>query len=224
MVTADPRRLWLFPLAAILTALPWVFLFPLRGKHAEAAFLASATNWAAGYLYIVGFICLTLAIITLVAMAEVKRPSVWTVAALVLDVAAIAMISAVLGMFALADPVVASYYLSGHQDVGSLLNQLEDDFPAGINAWLLAASGVSLLGAVATGVSIWRAGIARWSGVLLAAGLPLALLITPVVSWVGSALLLGAGGWIAWRANSSEVAGGTSALQVARDSRVVSAK
>ena len=215
MTIADPRRLWLFSLAAILTAVPWVFLYPLKGKHAQAAFIASASNWAPVYLYFAGLICLLLAIMTLVAFAEVKRPSAWTVAALVLNVTAIAMINAVFGIFVLADPVVASYYLSGHQDVGSLLNQLEDDFPGSILAWLQAASGIAVIGAVATAVSTWRAGIARWSGVLLAAGLPLALLITPVVSWVGSALLLGAGGWIAWRANSRDIAEGTSDLQVA---------
>jgi hypothetical protein len=202
MRAADPRRLWLFPLAAILTAMPWVFLL----KHEQAVFIASAGNRAASYLYFAGFICLLVAIITLVAMAEAKRPSAWTVAALVLNVAAVAMVNAVLGVFALADPVVASYYLSGHQDVGQLLTQLEDDFPASIIAWLEAASAIAVIGAVATGVATWRAGIARWSAVLLAAGLPLALLITPVLSWVGSALLLGAGGWIAWRTNRRELA------------------
>ena len=212
MRTADPRRLWLFPLSAILTALPWVFIFPLRhgfeGKHEQAVFLASASYRASGYLYFAGFICLLLATITLLAMAEAKRPSYWAVAALVLDVGAVAMICAVEGgVLSLAGPTVSSYYLTGHQDVGPLLIQLSgDSFDANTNAWLLVAIGVAVIGAVATCVSTWRAGIDRWSGVLLAAGFALVLAITPRVSWVGSALLLGAGAWMAWRTNSSEIA------------------
>ena len=212
MRTADPRRLWLFPLAAILTALPWVVIFPLRhgfeGKQEQAVLLASASYRAAGYLYFAGFICLLLAIITLVAMAEVKRPSAWAVAALVLDVGAVVMICAVeAGVLSLAGPTVASYYLRGHQEVGALLVQLSgDSFDANTNTWLLVAIGVAVIGAVATGVCTWRAGIGRWSGVLLAAGFALVLDITPRVSWVGSALLLGAGAWMAWRTDSSEVA------------------
>ena len=225
MTTAARRRLWLFPLAGILTGLPWVvFLFQLRpgaGTDQEALFFVSASTQASVYAYIAGFICLLVAIATLVVMAEAKRPSAWAVAALVLDVAAVAMITAVVGgVLALADRVVASYYLSGHQDVGPLLSQLSvgGSFAPNINAWLFVANGIALIGVVATGVSTWRAGIGRWSGVLLAAGFGLTLTITPLLSWVGSALLLGAGGWIAWRTNSSEVAAETAGIASVRAS------
>lgn len=217
MRTTDPRRLWLFPLAAILTAVPWVFLLgPGRGQHEQAVSLASASYRAPGYVYFAGLICLLLAVVTLVATAEAKRPSAWALAALVFDISAVTMITAVFGILTLADPVVASYYLSGHEDVGALLRQLSGgSFAASINAWFAGAMGIGVIGAVATAVSSWRAGIGRWSAVLVAAGLVLALLIQPLVSWVGSALLLGAGGWIAWHANSRNAAERTSDLRLA---------
>lgn len=222
MTTAARQRLWLFPLAAILTGLPWLVIFfggPRGGRQQALYFVSSATQGAT-YVYFAGLICLLLAIITLVAMAEAKRPSAWAVAALVLGVAAVAMISAVVGgVLGLAASTVASYYLSGHQDVGPLLIQLSGGtFAPNINAWGFAAIDIAMIGAVAIGVSTWRAGIARWSGVLLAAGFGLTLTIQPGVSWVGSALLLGAGGWIAWRTNSSKVAAETATVASVRAS------
>jgi hypothetical protein len=230
MGTASRRGLWLLPIAAILTGLPWLAFFDLKpggegsDSHEEAVRAISLTNQLAGYAYITGFICLLVGMIALALYIASRRGSSWAAPALVLDAVAVALIMPVQGVVGLGDPIVASYYLSGHSDVGPLFIQLSGgSFAPQINAWVIATILIALAGAVASGVASWRTGAGRWSGVLVAAGFVLTVAITPLVSWVGAALLVGAGSWIAWHANRVEAASANPARAESEGDRVAQA-
>lgn len=218
MSTASRRGLWLLPIAGVLTGLPWFAFFDLKpggegsDPHGDAVRALSLTDQFAGYAYVAGFLCLLVGLIALTIYVASRRPSSWTVPALVLDVVAVALIMPVEGVLGLADPIVASYYLSGHEDVGALFTQLSGgSFAPLINTWVIVAILTSLAGAIATGVACWRIGADRWSGVLVSAGFVLTVAITPLVSWVGAAFLIGGGSWIAWHAGRPEGAPATAA-------------
>lgn len=213
MSTASRRGLWLLPVAGVLTAVPWLAFFHLKpggegsDPHGEAVSALSLSNQVAGYAYLAGFLCLLVGVIALLVYVALRRQSGWNAPALVLDVIAVALVLPVEGVLGLADPIVASYYLAGHEDVAPVLIQLSGgSFAPLINGWLAVAIIIALAGGVATGFAIWRSGAGRWSAVLVAAGFVLTVAITPLVSWVGAALLMGGGARLAWTANRIEVA------------------
>jgi hypothetical protein len=113
--------------------------------------------------------------------------------------AVVLLLSVQVGVLVLARPIAAKFYLSGHDDAGSLVVQLSGGgFSPRILAFLLVTIFVALLGAIATGAAIWRSGLVpKGAGMLIAIGFVLTMTDFPLNGWVGSALLLGVGSWIA---------------------------
>jgi hypothetical protein len=214
MSTASRRGLWLLPVAGVLTGLPWFqFIHVGPGQQHiardEALRALSIGDQIATYAYAAGFLCLLFGLLALYASVMSRPPALVTLGAVVLDVLAVALLLSVqIGVLALARPIAAEFYLSGHDDAGSLLAQLSGgSFSPRILTFLLVTILVALLGAIATGAAVWRSGIVpKWAGVLIAIGFVLTMTDFPLIGWFGSALLLGVGSWIAWTVNRSAVA------------------
>jgi hypothetical protein len=163
----------------------------------------------ATYAYAAGFLCLLFGLLALYTSVMSRRPGLVTLGAVVLDVLALALLLSVqIGVLVLARPIAADFYLSGHDDAGSLVVQLSGGgFSPRILTFLLVTISVALLGAIATGAAIWRSGLVpKWAGVLIAIGFVLTMTDFPLIGWVGSALLLGVGSWIAWGVTRSTAA------------------
>lgn len=214
MSTAVRRAFWLLPAAGILTLLPWFHFIHVEAgqQHVagdEAMRAASLGDQVATYAYVAGFLCLLFGLLALNAYVASRRQGVVSVVAIALDLLAVAfMVSIQVGIVALARPMAAEFYLSGHQDSGPLVLQLSGgSFGSRIIAFLGVTIVVALAGAIATGVAIWRSGVLpRWAAVLIAAGFVLTMTDAPLIGWVGSGLLLGAGSWIAWVATRAATA------------------
>jgi hypothetical protein len=206
MSTATRRGLWLLPVAGVLTGLPWFeFIHVGPGQphlaRDEALRALSIGDQVATYAYAAGFLCLLFGLLALYTSVMSRRPGLMTLGAVVLDVLAVALLLSVqIGVLVLARPIAADFYLSGHDDAGSLVLQLSGGgFSPRILTFLLVTIFVALLGAIATGAALWRSDASpKWVAVSLAAGFVLTMTDFPLVGWVGSALLLGVGSWIAW--------------------------
>jgi hypothetical protein len=204
MSTSARRGLWLLPLAGVLTGVPWFeFIHVGPGQphvaRDEALRALSLGDQVAVYAYAAGFLCLLFGLLALHASVMSRRPGVVTLAAVVLDE---------VGVLALARPIAAELYLSGHEDTAPLVLQLSGGtFGARVMGFLLGTIFIALLGAIATGAAIWRSGaVPKWAAVLFAIGFVLTMTDTPLIGWFGSALLFGVGSWIAWAVTRSAVA------------------
>jgi hypothetical protein len=214
-MSASARRgLWLLPLAGVLTGVPWFEFIHVRPGQPhvardEALRALSLGDQVATYAYGAGFLCLLFGLLALHASVMSRRPGLVTLGAVVLDVLAVALLLSVqIGVLALARPIAAELYLSGHEDTAPLVLQLSGGaFGARVMGFLLATIFIALLGAIATGTAIWRSGAVRkWAAVLFAIGFVLTMTDFPLIGWVGSALLVSVGGWIAWAVTRSAVA------------------
>jgi hypothetical protein len=214
MSTASRRGLWLLPVAGVLTGLPWFeFIHVGPGQQLvardEALRALSIGDQIATYAYAAGFLCLLFGLLALYASVMSRPPGLVTLGAVVLDVLAVALLLSVqIGVLVLARPIAAEFYLSSHDDAGSLVVQLSGGgFGPRILTFLLVTIFVALLGAIATGAALWRSGaIPKWAAVLFAIGFVLTMTAFPFIGWVGSALLIGVGSWIAWTAPRSAAA------------------
>lgn len=213
MSTSVRRGLWLIPLAGLLTGLPWFeFIHVAPGQahiaREEALRALSLADQIAIYTDAAGFLSLLFGLLALHALAMNRDGGMVALAAVVLDVLAVILVLSVqIGVLAVARPVAAEFYLSGHEDAGSVVLQLSGgSFGPKVLALLLTAILIALLGGLANGVATWRSGvIAGWAAATLAIGFVLTMTDFPLVGWIGSALLLAVGSAIAWGANRKEV-------------------
>jgi hypothetical protein len=197
------RGIYALPAAGVLTAVPWVFLFgqpsAKTDPDAYARSVTAAGNGMAGYVYLAGLICLLFGLLALYGYLARTRASTWAAAGMIISVVAIALALMVFGIFALADQVLADVYLAGHKDVSAAMVLLAGGtFSNRINNVFGSFVLLSLLGAIAYAVAVWRSGsLPKWAGILVAAGFVLSMALQPYVAWAGALFLVIGGFWLA---------------------------
>lgn len=209
MIDLARRGIYALPLAGILTALPWVFILSSpSGKTDTAEYargLTSTMHEVVGDLYLAGFICLLFGLLALYGHLAGSRGSSWAAGGLVASVVAIALVMQVLSIFGLASAVLGDVYLSGHKDVsaamvlfsGGTLSRRIDNY---LGLLLL----LSLLGAIANAVAVWRSRVLpKWAGILVGVGVVLSLTLSPGIAWVGALCLFIGGAGLARRAGAA---------------------
>lgn len=203
------RGIYALPLAGVLTGAPWLVLLGGPGPKADPAGYArtvtSTGHAVAGYVYLAGLICLLYGLLALYGYLARARPSSWAAAAMVVSVLGIALTLPVFGILGLADAILGDVYLAGHKDVGAaMLLMSGGTFSDRITTYFGIIVFVSLVGAIAYGVAVWRSGsLPKWAGVIVAAGFVLTMTLTPVLAWVGSVCLVIGGAWMAMRINQA---------------------
>lgn len=123
-----------------------------------------------------------------------RRLALW---AMILSVTGFCLLLAFLGIITLAIPALAQEYLNGQQEALQMTGAFFDSKTFVV---ISLANLLFLVGFILFGVAIWRSEtLPKWAGVLLAvSGLLLAVPADlPVVSLLGTVLLIIAGGWIA---------------------------
>ena len=175
---------WALPVYGLLTFWATFTHEPDRQNEVEAyARFLSTTSYLAQHLLgsILGTILAIFGCIALAAYLTNSHVGRLALLAMVLSVAGNCLILTIFGFSTIVSPVIGQLYL---------------------------------VGAILLGVAVWRSGtLPRWAGALYA---PTGLLIAAGVAigeaqTLGSALLVVAGGWIAWtvtRAPSSQVGAG----------------
>jgi len=202
----DPRDrgLYALPAAGILTAVPWIFI--LQQPHAKtdpegfARVATSAGGAVGGYLYAAGFVCLLFGVFALYGHLARTRASGWAAGGLFVSVLVIALSLATIGTLSVGSRVLADAYLSGDRSVSSGLVLMSGESGRIMSAIALGTD-LSVIGAIAFAVAVWRSGsLPKWAGILLAPGIVLSMTLSPGVAWAGALLLVISGVWLAWSA------------------------
>jgi hypothetical protein len=203
------RGIYALPAAGVLTAVPWIFLVGQPSAKTDpdgyARSVTATGDGVAGYLYLAGLICLLFGLLALYGYLARTRASSWAAAGMIVSVVAIALALMVFGIFALADKVLADVYLAGHKDVSAAMVLLAGGtFSNRVNNVFGIFVLLSLVGAIAYSVAVWKSGsLPKWAGVLVAAGFVLSMTIQPYVAWVGAACLVIGGVWLARRVSQA---------------------
>jgi hypothetical protein len=206
MIDLARRGTYALPLAGILTALPWVFILSSpsgqTGTTEYARGLTSTVHEVASDLYLAGFICLLFGLFALFGQLAGARGSSWAAGGLIASVVAIALLMQVLSIFGLASAVLGDVYLSGHKDVSAAMVLFSGGtLSRRIDNYLGLVALLSLLGAIANAVAIWRSRLLpRWAGIVVGAGIVLSLNLSPGISWAGALCLVIGGAGLARRA------------------------
>jgi hypothetical protein len=192
------------PIYGLLTLWATFTHEPDRQNQVEAyARYISTSTYVTQHLLgsILGTILAIFGVIALGAYLANGRTGRLALLGMVLSVAGNCLILTIFGFSTLVSPVIGRLYLEG-QPGAMEVNEAILTSPAFI---FVVFSGllVFLVGSILFGVAIWRSGtLPRWAGVLFA---PTGLLIAAGVQigaaqTLGSALMVAAGGWIAWSA------------------------
>src|ERR671916_610583 len=203
---------WALPVYGVLNFWATFTHEPDRQTQVEAyARYISTTNYLAQHLLgsILGAILAVFGVIALAAYLANGRAGRLALVAMVLSVAGNCLILTIFGFSTIVSPVIGQLYLEGQPGAMAVNEAILSSSAFAI----LVVPGLLfyLLGAILFGVAIWRSGtLPKWTGALYA---PTGLLIASGVAigaaqTVGSALLIVAGGWIAWslmRQPSSEL-------------------
>jgi hypothetical protein len=193
---------WALLVAGILMFLPWfVFLTAPSAVSDPDGYARVATSGpyvAAGYVYLVGTLCLLFALLALYT-ALPRIPGSLPTVGMVLSVTSVGLLLSAFGVLVLAGPVVGDLYQSGNKGVGPAMVALAGGSLAGrILGYFLVVILAAGLGAIATGTSLWRSrALPRWAIVALELGFVLTVVSTPIVTHVGAILLIVTGVWIA---------------------------
>jgi len=205
------RGIYALPAAGVLTALPWVFIFGnspdiKTDPEGYARSLTSTGNAVGSYLYLAGLICLLFGLLALYGYLARTRASSWAGGGMIVSVVGIALALPVFGILGLADAVLADVYLAGHKDVSAAMPLLAGgSFSNRIIAYIGVFLLISLIGAIAYAMAVWKSGsLPKWAGVLVAAGFALSMTFTPFVAWVGALCLVIGGVWLARSINQAE--------------------
>jgi hypothetical protein len=193
---------WALPVYALLTFLPTFTHEPDRQTQVEAyARYISTTNYLTQHLLgsILGTILAIFGVIALAAYLASTRVGHLALLAMVISVAGHCLILTIFGFSTIISPVIGRLYMEG-QPGAMEVNEAIFSSPA---FGFLVVPGLLfyVVGAILFGVAIWRSGtLPKGAGVLYA---PTGLLIAAGVQigaaqTLGSALLMVAGGWIAW--------------------------
>jgi hypothetical protein len=193
---------WALPVYGVLTF--WATFTHEPNRHTEVkayAHYISTTNYLAQHLLgsILGVILAVFGVIAMGAYLASSRSGRLALLAMVLSVAGHCLILTIFGFSTIISPVIGRLYLAG-QPGTMRVNEAIFSSPAFI---FLVVPGLVLyvVGTILFGVAIWRSGtLPKWAGVLYA---PTGLLIAAgvqigVAQTLGSALVMVAGGWIAW--------------------------
>jgi hypothetical protein len=203
---------WTLPVYGLLTLWATLTHEPDRQNEVEAyARFLSTTDYLAKHLLgsILGTILAIFGVIALAAYLANSRVGRLALLAMVVSVAGNCLILTIFGFSTHVSPVIGRLYLEGQPGV-MVVNEAIFGSAAFAIVTVLGLL-LYLLGAIFLGVAIWRSGVLpKWAGALYA---PTGLLIAAgvAIGWaqtVGSALLIVAGGWIAWslmRQPSSEL-------------------
>jgi hypothetical protein len=148
---------------------------------------------------ILGAVLAVFGVIALGAYLANGRTGRLALSAMVLSVAGNCLVLTIFGFSTIISPVIGRLYLEG-QPGAMEVNEAIFSSPAFI---FLVVPGLLLyvVGAILFGVAIWRSGtLPRWAGALYApTGFLIALGVQiGAAQTVGSALMVAAGGWIAW--------------------------
>lgn len=193
---------WALPVYGVLTFWATLTHEPDRQNEVEAyARYISTTSYLAQHLLgsILGTILAIFGVIALAAYlanSRVGRLALW---AMVLSVAGNCLTLTIFGFSTIVSPVIGQLYLDGQPGV----MEVNEAILNSTVFFLLVIPGLLLylMGAILLGVAVWRSGVLpKWAGALYA---PTGLLIAAGVAigesqTLGSALLVVAGGWIAW--------------------------
>jgi hypothetical protein len=193
--------MYALPAAGILTAIPWIFI--LRQPKAQtdpegfARFVTSVLGGVGGYLYIAGFVCLLLGLFALYGQLARTRADCWAAGGLFISVVVISLSLATIGSLSVGARVLADAYLNGDKSVSSGLVLMSGEGSRIMSAIELCTD-LSVIGAIAFSVAVWRSGsLPRWAGILLAPGIVLSMTLSPGVAWAGALLLVISGAWLA---------------------------
>jgi hypothetical protein len=193
---------WALPVYALLTF--WATFTHEPNRHTEVEAYAryiSTTTYLVQHLLgsILGVILAVFGALALGAYLASSRSGRLALLAMVLSVAGHCLVLTIFGFSTIISPVIGRLYLAGQPGTMEV-NEAIFSSPAFV---FLVVPGLLLylLGTILFGVAIWRSGtLPRWAGVLYA---PTGLLIAAgvqigVAQTLGSALVVVAGGWIAW--------------------------
>jgi hypothetical protein len=193
---------WALPVYALLTFWATFTHEPDRQNEVEAyARYISTTGYLVQHLLgsILGTILAIFGVIALGAYLANSRAGRLALVAMVMSVAGNCLILTIFGFSTIISPVIGQLYLEGQP--GTM--EVNEAIFSSTAFVFLVLPGLLLyvVGAILFGVAIWRSGtLPKWAGVLYA---PTGLLIAAGVQigaaqTLGSALLVVAGGWIAW--------------------------
>ena len=193
---------WALPVYGLLTFWATLTHEPDRQNQVEdyARFL-STTDYLAKHLLgsILGTILAIFGVMAVAAYLANRRVGRLALLAMVVSVAGNCLVLTIFGFSTHVSPVIGRMYLEGQP--GAM--EVNEAIFGTSSFAIVAALGLLLylLGALLLGVAIWRSEVLpKWAGALYA---PTGLLIAAgvAIGWaqtVGSALLIVAGGWIAW--------------------------
>jgi hypothetical protein len=207
------RGIYTLPAAGVLTLVPWIFIFGGPSiKTDPEGFAQSATSTGSavgGYIYLAGLICLLFGLLALYGHLARTRAASWAAGGMIVSVVGIALALPVFGVLGLARPVLGDVYLAGHKDVTAAMVLLSGGtFSNRINSYFGVFVLVSLIGAIAYGVAVWRSGsLPKWAGVIVAAGFVLSMTLSPFVAWAGALCLVIGGIWLARSVSRAPSAG-----------------
>lgn len=195
--------LWAIPAAGVVIGAHW--LFPEGPPTADGVarhFTSIPTLIAQEYvLFLGGLLLLLFGVIAMSAYLANAGARTSAIAGMVLSVSGIALFLPIAAIPTLVYPVLGRAYLSGHPEMAAAM-QLFSPMPHGLQGWLFVhaifALVISIVGATAMAVAIWRSGkFPHWAAVVYAIAFSLVMTDTPVVAWIGYVLLIAAGARIA---------------------------
>jgi len=203
------RGIYALPVAGVLTLVPWIFI--LGGPSVKtdpqgyAHSVTSTGQAVGGYLYIAGLICLLFGLIALYGYLARTRASSWAAGGMILSVVGIALVLPIFGILGLANQVLSDVYLAGHKDVSAAMVQMAGGtFSDRINNYFGILILVSLFGAIAYAVAVWKSGsLPKWAAFVIGPGIVLSLTFVPGVDWIGSVCLAIGGIWLARRVSQA---------------------
>lgn len=202
------RGIYALPAAGVLTAVPWIFILSQPDAKTDpqgyARNVTSTGQAVGGYLYLAGFICLLFGLLALYGYLARTRASSWAAVGMIVSVVVIALSLTTFGVQGLANTVLADAYLAGHQDVSAAMVLMGGGPSNRVMSSIAFATDVSVIGAIAFTVAVWKSGsLPKVAGFLVAAGFVLSMTISPYVGWVGALFLVIGGVWLAIRVSQA---------------------
>jgi hypothetical protein len=187
------------PAAGVVIGAHWLFPEgPLTADGVARHFTSIPTLIAQEYvLFLGGLLLLLFGVIAMSAYLANAGARTSATAGMVLSVSGIALFLPIAAIPTLVYPVLGQAYLSGHPEMAAAM-QLFSPMPHGFQGWLFVhaifALAVSIAGAIAMAIAIWRSGkFPHWAAIVYAIAFSLVMTDTPFVAWIGYVLLIVAG-------------------------------
>jgi len=201
--------LWLVPVGATLLGLHWIYPSgPRTAEGVARTFSSPVAVCVKEFLrFEGGMIMLLFGLLLLGEYLATGRSRRWGQWAGRLSATAGAMFLPGVGIPTQALPGISDVFLSGHREVSVVFDAfIAGHFGASFIVQFALALVVSLAGAVAVGVAGWRSRmIPRWCSIAFPVGFLLNVTDTPVIAWVGLALMVVTGTVIASRSHPRQL-------------------